>query len=86
KQQRPEDDASVVRRKQEQGGESEGKDRDVQDNDTTATAAIGTWEYDQWYVLNGIQLRQDVSYELKVAFPLETPINVDLDVSVWTLE
>ncbi|KAF8952050.1 hypothetical protein BGZ46_003689, partial [Entomortierella lignicola] len=40
---------------------------------------------DQWYVLNNIQWKKDVSYELKVMFPLETPVNVDLDVSVWTL-
>ncbi|KAF9206621.1 Nedd4 interacting protein [Haplosporangium sp. Z 27] len=40
---------------------------------------------DQWYVLNNVQSKKDVSYELKVMFPLETPVNVDLDVSVWTL-
>ncbi|KAG0225199.1 hypothetical protein B0O80DRAFT_500952 [Mortierella sp. GBAus27b] len=42
--------------------------------------------YDRWYVLDSMHSSGNGSFELRATFPLETSIDLDLDVSVWTLQ
>ncbi|KAG0298782.1 hypothetical protein BGZ98_000073 [Dissophora globulifera] len=60
--------------------EEEGDEKKEEDVDSTKY-------YDRWYVLDGIpSTSNSTAFEIKVSFPIETPVDMDLVVTMWTLQ